>query len=46
MSCSSCKSNSGVNNVKWGVMILGAYMLGSSIYGTIELIKNIIEYFK
>lgn len=46
MSCNSCKSKNGVNNVKWGVIILGFYLLGSSIYGTIEIVKNIIESLK
>lgn len=45
MSCSSCKSKEGVNKVQWGVMIAGLYMVGTSIYGTIELVKKLISLF-
>lgn len=45
MSCSSCKSNDGVNKVQWGVMIIGFYMVGTSIYGTVELVKKLIALF-
>lgn len=46
MSCSSCKSKEGVNQVKWGVMVLGFYIVGAAIYGTVEIVKNLIELIK
>lgn len=46
MSCSNCKSNNQVNNVKWSVLILGFYILVTSIYGTLQIVKNLIDYFK
>lgn len=46
MSCSSCKSNSNVNNVKWASLLFGIYILGTSIYGNWVLIKQILELFK
>ncbi len=46
MACSSCKSNRPINRVKWGVLILGSYIVFSSVYGTIEIFKIIIEFFK
>lgn len=45
MACSSCKSQSPVNNVKWGVFIFGIYIFASSIYGTVELVKKLISLF-
>lgn len=46
MSCTSCKSNKGVNNVHWGVTVFGVYVLFASIYGTIELVKAIVQHLK
>ena len=46
MSCNSCKSNSQVNNVKWGVLIFGVYMFATSLYGSYTLIKHLFEFFK
>ena len=40
--CSSCKKE-GLDIKEWGLMILGFYMLGTSIYGTIHLIKHLIN---
>jgi hypothetical protein len=37
-SCSSCKQK-GLNYKQWVLVSLGFYILFSSIYGTIELIK-------
>ena len=43
--CKKCqKKNTNVKQI--GLAILGFYMLGSSIYGTIELFKLIVNYFK
>lgn len=45
MSCSSCKSKNGVENVKWGVLLFGLWVLSTSIYGTVELFKKLISLF-
>ena len=46
MACQSCKSDGPVKNVQWGLFIFGTYIFGAAIYGTIEIVKNLIEYFK
>jgi hypothetical protein len=46
MSCNSCKSNKGVNNVHWGITLLGVYVLFSAIYGTVQLVNTIIQHLK
>lgn len=46
MACSSCKSDRPVNKVKWVVILGGSYVLFATIYGTIEIFKNLIEFFK
>lgn len=46
MSCESCKSDGPVKNVQWGVIIFGLYFLGAAIYGTIQIVKDIIEIVK
>ena len=46
MACASCKSDRPVNKVKWMVIILGFYVFFATIYGTIEIFKNLIEFFK
>jgi hypothetical protein len=43
--CKTCKQ-SGLTNFQKGSVILGLYILISAIYGTVELIKDIISYFK
>ena len=43
--CKTCKQK-GPTKSQVGAIILGSYILLSSIYGTIEFVKNIIEYFK
>jgi len=43
--CKTCKQK-GFGKSQIGAIILGSYILLSSIYGTIEFVKNIIEYFK
>ena len=43
--CKTCKQK-GPSNVQYGIIILGFYILSTAIYGTIEIIKNIIEFFK
>jgi hypothetical protein len=42
--CSSCKQK-GIKKGQIGSLILGAYIMGSAIYGTITLINKIINYF-
>lgn len=46
MSCESCKSDVPVKNVQWGVIIFGIYFLGAAIYGTIQIVKDIMEFVK
>ena len=46
MSCQSCKSDSPVNKVKWSVLLLGSWVLGSSIYGSVIIFNNLINYIK
>ncbi len=43
-SCNTCK-NKGLKGGTIFMFSLGLYILGTSIYGNIELIKNIINYF-
>jgi hypothetical protein len=43
--CQSCKQT-GPGKVQLGVIIVGFYMIFSSIYGTIQIVKDIISYFK
>lgn len=42
--CQSCK-NKGLNRNQWYLVLLSFYMLGTTVYGTIELIKYIISLF-
>jgi len=46
MACQSCKSKNSVKNVQKWVIIFGLYFFGAAVYGTVEIIKNIIEFFK
>ena len=39
--CNTCKT--GISKKQWGTLFLGMYILSSSIYGTIELIKYVIS---
>ena len=41
--CQSCKS--GVSKSTWYMLILSFYILFTSIYGTIKLVKEIISFF-
>lgn len=41
--CQACKR--GMSNTQIGLLVVSAYILISSIYGTIELIKNLIGFF-
>jgi hypothetical protein len=43
--CKSCKSKNPIKNPK-GMMVIGGYILFATIYGTIELFKHIISWFK
>lgn len=42
--CKSC-SQKGLNRTQIGLIVLSLLILGTSIYGTVELIKNIISIF-
>ena len=43
--CSKC-NQTGPSKLQWGSIILGFYLLGASVYGTIEIVKDIISLFK
>jgi hypothetical protein len=43
--CKTCKQK-GPGTFQIGSIILGFYVLGTSIYGTIELFKHIVSWFK
>lgn len=43
--CKTCKQK-GPGTFQIGSIILGFYVLITSIYGTIELYKNIVSFFK
>ena len=43
--CKSCKKTK-MKNTKVGIVILGFFLIITSVYGTIELIKDIISLFK
>jgi hypothetical protein len=42
-SCNSCKK--GLSNTQIGLGVLSLFILGTSIYGTIILIQNLISIF-
>jgi hypothetical protein len=46
MACKSCKSDKPIKNVQLGVIILGLYFFSAAIYGTVEIVKDIISFFK
>ena len=41
--CKTCKK--GMNKGQWGILLLGLYMVGATIYGTITIIKDIVASF-
>jgi hypothetical protein len=41
--CSSCKKNPAKFKAK--ASIVGIFILATSIYGTVEIVKNILNYF-
>jgi hypothetical protein len=41
--CKKCKN--GMNKSQWFIFTLGTYILGTSIYGTVQLIKLISKLF-
>ena len=43
--CKSCKNQNIIPNYEKWAVILGAYIFIASIYGTIEIIKKIIQLF-
>jgi hypothetical protein len=42
--CKTCKSD-GLQLKHWGVIALGVYILGSAIYGTVQIVKHIVHQF-
>ena len=42
--CKSCKQK-GLTKGQQGLALLGTYLLFASIYGTIKLVKDILNYF-
>lgn len=42
--CNDCKKNA--KNFQLKIFILGSYIFVSSIYGTIEIVKHLIDLFK
>ncbi len=43
--CKTC-NQTGPGKVQLGVIIVGFYMIFSSIYGTIQMVKDVINYFR
>jgi hypothetical protein len=43
--CSQCKKTP-YNQKQWVVVLIGSYLLFASVYGTIEVVKNLIQLFK
>jgi len=43
--CKSCKQK-GPGNFQIGTIILGVYILFSAGYGTVQIVKEIINFFK
>lgn len=43
--CNKCDQKSGIPNYQKWSLVLGSYLFISSIYGTIEIIKKIIQLF-
>ena len=43
--CKSCKQK-GISSNQIGMLILGIYLLGAAIYGTVTLFGKLIELFK
>jgi hypothetical protein len=43
--CQTCKQR-GPGNFQIGTIILGFYMIFATIYGTVQFVKDIINYFK
>ena len=41
--CSACKKV--LSGIHWGILSLSAFILGTSIYGTIKLVQLIISLF-
>lgn len=41
--CQTCKK--GLNKTQISLMVLGFYILGTSVYGTINLVKSILSLF-
>lgn len=41
--CSQCKK--GMSKTQWGLLIFSLYMFGAGIYGTIQIIKDVISLF-
>ncbi len=42
--CKTCKEK-GPTPFQYGTIIIGFYILSTAVYGTITLIKNIVDFF-
>lgn len=45
MACNSCKSKKPVERVKWTIITVGLFITATAIYGTVQLLKNIMSFF-
>lgn len=43
--CKTCKQK-GPSPFQYGTIIIGFYILSAAVYGTIEIIRNIVELIK
>lgn len=43
--CNECKNPGKLSNFQWGGLLLGVYLLSTSIYGTVKLFEKIISLF-
>lgn len=43
--CNECQKTP-YNSKQWMVILFGSYLLFSSVYGTIEIVKDLISLFK
>lgn len=41
--CNMCKK--GMSKSQWGILIFSLYMFGAGVYGTIQIIKDIVSLF-
>jgi hypothetical protein len=41
--CNKCKK--GMSNTQWALLIFSLYMFGAGVYGTIQIVKDIVSLF-